>query len=103
MLIHRRGDHDQAGVAHGVLGRVGHGVAPRLLAEFQAHLGPSCPEHDPGGGAVGARRARDGTAEQAGSEDGEGEGHDSLQRPNGSGVERGSGRSGPPWHGSHDR
>jgi hypothetical protein len=65
------GEDDEGRVADGFLGRVGDGVAPRLFLERETSLGAAGPDDDAAGDAAGAGGHGDGTAEQAGGEDGE--------------------------------
>src|SRR5690606_34426194 len=62
------GQHDQIGVAHGELGGVGDGVAPRLVEQGRADLGAARPERDAPGKPAGAGGAGDGGAQQSGGE-----------------------------------
>lgn len=80
-LIDGGGEDNERGAADGFVGGVGDGVAPRLLAEFQASFGTAGPEDDAGGHAAGAGGAGDGTAEEAGGENRElGEGGHRAER-----------------------
>jgi len=75
----RRGDDDEAGASNGIGQRGGGFVAPRLFGDLQTHFGPPRPNNDAVGEIAFARRAGDGSAEQAGGDDGQPIEHASLQ------------------------
>ena len=79
--VHGRGDENQVSILHSGLSCIGDGVAPSLFTKCEANFGSTRPEHDVAGGLSGARGERSGSAEQSGSEDGEGRRwHDDVAR-----------------------
>ena len=77
--VHGGADDDDRRVAHGVSGRVGDRVAPRLAAQLEPDLGASRPDGDPLGRARLPNGLGDRSAEQAGRKDGEMVGHTVVQ------------------------
>ena len=69
--VDRWRQHDQTRCGDGFLDGVRRGVTPGLRAELDARFGAAGPDDDAFGQAACACGAGDGTAEQAGSEDGE--------------------------------
>ena len=65
------GQDNERRVADGFFGCVGDGVAPGLGLERETGFGAAGPDDDAAGDAAGAGGHGDGTAEQAGGEDGE--------------------------------
>ena len=70
-LIDGGGDDNEGGVFRGVFGRIGDGVAPRLLAELQARFGPAGPQHNLLRRAAGAGGTSNRPTEKTGGENGE--------------------------------
>src|SRR5690606_6054192 len=70
--VHGSRDENQVSILDGLFGCVGNGVAPSLFTQCEANFRSARPEHDAAGGLSSARGEGSGSAEQAGSEDGEG-------------------------------